>query len=305
MKSRLILITLFAGSLALAGCASGGPPKQAQTTPVSGSTSSPGAPSGANPALYNELPASARAHGITMATAATFGLPFATYATNGHTIIGMDASLAQALAKLIGVAITIQNVDLDEFIPGLVAHRYDFELSVTLDTKAREQIVSLVDYIKDGSGILVTSSYKGHVDSLSNICGMTVTATTGSLEQQNVQAQSKACVAAGKPSVQLHVFATKAQEFLALHSGRVQAVVGDALQMAWLVQQQNGFVRQEKAVWNAGIDGLAFPKGSPLVPIFQKALQELMNNGTYNAILSHYNLKSWELTKATVNAAPY
>jgi polar amino acid transport system substrate-binding protein len=174
-----------------------------------------------------------------------------------------------------------------------------------LDTKEREQVVDFVDYIKDGSGFLVRSDDSHRNLKLADLCGMKAAAISGSVEQEDLEAQTKKCKSAGKPPISISIFQQNAQGVLALNSGRVDVWVGDSDQNAWLKQQNNGTVVQSGVPFNAAVDGMAIPKDSPLVPVIQKALQTLMDNGTYKKILAHYGVQDSAIPEATLNDAQY
>ncbi|MGH2842664.1 MAG: transporter substrate-binding domain-containing protein, partial [Solirubrobacteraceae bacterium] len=52
----------------------------------------------------------------------------ATYAPDefmqGQTVVGMDADLMKAIAKVMGLKVSIRNVTFDDIIPSMVAGRY-------------------------------------------------------------------------------------------------------------------------------------------------------------------------------------
>jgi polar amino acid transport system substrate-binding protein len=48
---------------------------------------------------------------------------------------------------------------------------------------------------------------------------------------------------------------------------------------------------------------MAMPKRSKLIPVVQKALQKLIDDGTYLEILKKYGVEEGALQKATVNDA--
>lgn len=301
-------IAILAGALAataLTSCSSSG--SGSVSNAGNSATGSGGAGAAAeDTSLHNQLPASVKSSGsLTMATDATIGAPFASFASDNKTIVGLNVDMAKALAKTLGVNLKTVNTPFGTFIPGLQAKRYDFSVSVMLDTKEREKVVDFVDYIKDGSGFLVRANDSHTNLTLGDLCGMKAAAITGSVELQDLTAQSAKCKSAGKPAVNISAFAENAQGILALTSGRVDVWAGDSDQNAWLKKQNNGQVKQSGQPFNAAIDGIALPKGSPLVPVMQKAVQKLMADGTYLKILTQYGVQSGALTKATLNNAQY
>jgi polar amino acid transport system substrate-binding protein len=252
------------------------------------------------------LPASVKSSGkLIMATDATIGAPFASFGSDNKTVVGMNVDMAKAIGKVLGVDIQVVNTPFGTFIPGLQAKRYDFSVSVMLDTKAREKVVDFVDYIKDGSGFLVRANDSRDNLTLADMCGVKAAAISGSVEQGDLETQSKACTTAGKKPVDVSIFAENAQGILALTSGRVDVWVGDSDQNAWFKKQNNGALKQSGQPFNAAIDGMAVLKGNAIVPVLQKAVQKLMDNGEYGKILGNYGLQDAAIKTATLNNAQY
>jgi polar amino acid transport system substrate-binding protein len=298
-----VAVATMLGACSSAGSGGSASPGGSSSSAPAGSSAG-AASGGASSRLHSLLPARIQKSGtLTMATDATIGAPFASFGSDNKTIVGVNVDIANALGKVLGVKIEVKNTPFGTFIPGLQAKRYDFSVSVMLDTKEREQVVDFIDYIKDGSGFLVRSGDSHDNLQLGDMCGMKAAAISGSVEQEDLQAQSKKCTAAGKKAVSLSVFAENAQGILALTSGRVDAWTGDSDQNAWFKQQNNGAVKQSGVPFGAGIDGIAVLKGSPLLTPIQKALQMLMDDGTYKQILARYGIQDSALGKATLNNA--
>jgi len=256
--------------------------------------------------LRSQLPADVKSKGtVIVATDATIGAPFASFAPDNKTIVGVNADMAQAIGDLLGLQAKLVNTPFGTFIPGLQSKRYDFSISVMLDTKAREKVVDFVDYIKDGSGFLVRADDSRTNLKLSDLCGVKAAAITGSVEADDLATQSKACEKSGKKAIDINIFAENAQGVLALVSQRVDVWVGDSDQNAWLKTQDSGKVKQSGEPFDAAIDGIALPKGSSLVPVMQKTVQKLMDNGTYLKILKQYGVGDGAIPKATLNDAQY
>ncbi len=49
--------------------------------------------------------------------------------------------------------------------------------------------------------------------------------------------------------------------------------------------------------------GIAFKKGSPLAPVFQKAVTKLMQDGTYTKIINTWKLQAGAITESKINGA--
>ena len=147
-----VVPVLCAGALAACGSSSNTP---ASSSPSGGSSSGTGttsAPtaSGANAAVAALVPASIKSKGtLTVASDASYA-PDEFVGPDGHTVVGMDADLAKALAAVMGLKANVVNATFSTIIPGLASGRYDMGASSFTDTKAREKVVDFVDYANVG-----------------------------------------------------------------------------------------------------------------------------------------------------------
>src|SRR5207247_6140368 len=125
---------------------------------------------------------------------------------NGHTVEGMDADLAQALAQVMGLKAKVVNATFDSIIPGLAAHKYDLGMSSFTDTKEREKTVDFVTYFSAGTSFYVKAQGGPTINSLADLCGHTVAVEKGTTQADDSTAQGKKCKAAGKKGVNVLVF---------------------------------------------------------------------------------------------------
>src|SRR5690606_2503933 len=87
------------------------------------------------------------------------------------------------------------------------------------------------------------------------------------------------------PSAKLKLFPNIDNAFLELATGRVDAVVHDTPNVQYYAKTAgNGKVKVVGSLQSGDFYGIAFTKGSELVPVVNKALAELKANGTYDKI---------------------
>ena len=147
-----------------------------------------------------QVPAAIKSKGtLTVATEAQYA-PNEFIAPDGHTIIGMDADLMNALGEVMGLKVKLVNANFETIIPGLAAGRYDVGASSFTDTKEREKTVDFVDYFSAGISFYAKSSANPGVNELKDLCGKTVAVEKGTVEQEESEKQSKACTKEGKKS---------------------------------------------------------------------------------------------------------
>lgn len=301
-KSRsflaLAISVLCAGAIAACGSSSSSSSTSsstgAGTTPSSSTTSS-----AANPAVAKLVPAAIKSKGtLTVAADASYA-PDEFIGSDGHTVLGMDADLAKALAATMGLKASVVNATFATIIPGLAAGRYDMGASSFTDTKAREKTVDFVDYANVGESFYTKASGGTSIGTISDICGKAVSVESGTTEETDAKAQSGKCTKAGKPAVKVLVFDTQTQANLAVSSGRAQLGFADTPVAAYQVKQSGGLFKLVGAAYAPAPYGLAMPKNG-LDTAVLAALKVLVNNGTYGSIFAKWGLQGVEIPASQV-----
>ncbi len=292
MRTRRTWLTLSISLLCAAAVAACGSSNTSSSSSTSGSSStSSSSTSSANPSVTKLVPAAIKSKGtLTVAQDASYA-PDEFFASDGHTIIGMDTDLVKALGAVMGLKVNPVNATFDSIIPGLAAAKYDMSASSFTDTKLREKTVDFVDYANVGESFYTKASGGTTISSINDICGKTVSVEKGTTEQADAATQGAKCKAAGKPGVTVLVFPDQNGANLAVSSGRAQLGFADTPVADWQVKQSGGQFKVVGAAYAPAPYGLAFPKQPGLAPAALAALKVLINNGTYNKILSKWGLQ--------------
>ena len=270
----------------------------ATSTAASSSAASGGTPaSGADPAVAKLVPSAVKSKGtLTVAADASYA-PNEFFASDGKTIIGMDADLSDALAATMGLKAKVVNETFDGIIPGLAAGKYDMGASSFTDTKEREKTVDFVDYFSAGESFFTKASGGVAVSTLADICGKTVAVEKGTTEETDAQAQSKKC---GGKAVKVLSFPDQNGANLALSSGRAQLGFADSPPAAYAVKKSNGQFKLVGPTFAAAPYGLAIPKKSGLAPAVLAALKVLVKNGSYTKILAKWGVQAGAISPAKI-----
>jgi polar amino acid transport system substrate-binding protein len=283
--------------LALAGCGSSSTSSSsttaASTTPSTGSVAS----------IAAEVPAAIKSKGtLTVASDATYA-PNEFIAPDGHTVIGMDADLMQALGAVMGLKVNIVNATFDTIIPGLASGKYDLGASSFTDTKEREKTVDFVDYFNAGISFYAKASASPGVKTVADLCGKTVSVEKGTTEQEEATAQSGKCTKAGKKAVTVLTYPDQNGANLAISSGRAEIGMADSPVAAYQVKQSGGQFKLVGETYGTAPYGLAIPKGTGMTTPVLSALKELIANGKYAQILAKWGLQAGALTTPSINGA--
>src|SRR2546430_10073987 len=286
--TMIAILGLLATALLGAGCGSSS--NNSSGSKTANLTATPGINVAKDPKIAAEVPKSIASKGtLTVAADATYA-PNEFIASDGHTVIGMDADLAKALAQAMGLKADVKNVTFDAIIPGLAAKKYDLGMSSFTVTKEREKTVDFVSYAIAGTSFFVKTSGGPNVKSLADLCGLKVAAERGTTQESDATAQGKKCKAAGKSGVTVQVFPDQNAVNLALSSGRADVDMSDSPPAAYAVEQSNGQFKLTGKQYGVAAYGIAIPKGSGLAKPVLDALKAVMADGTYQKIFQYWGL---------------
>ena len=300
-RKPLLMTLALACVVPIAACGSSNSSSSSASS-TSASASTPAATSssgGANSAVVKLVPAALKSKGTLVVAADASYAPNEFIGSDGHTVVGMDADLSKALAAAMGLKAKVVNATFATIIPGLAAGKYEMGASSFSDTKEREKTVDFVDYFIAGESFITKASGGTSISGIADICGKTVAVEKGTTEEADAGTQSKKCQSAGKPSVKILSFADQNAANLALSSGRAQLGFLDSPIALYQVKQSGGQFKVIGAAYATGPYGLALPKHGS-APAVLAALKVLMQNGTYNSILSHWGLTSGAIPAAQV-----
>ncbi|MBR2851790.1 MAG: transporter substrate-binding domain-containing protein [Anaerotignum sp.] len=219
---------------------------------------------------------------LVMATNAAFP-PYEFY--EGDAIVGIDAEIGAAIAEKLGMDFVIEDMEFDAIIPAVTSGKASFGMAGMTVTEERLQSVDFSDSYAKGvqvvivaEGSAITSVDDLFAEGASNVIGVQ-TGTTGDLYS------TWDLEDAGLATVER--FNKGADAVLALTQGKVDCVVIDNEPAKEFVAANEGLVilDTEYAVEDYAI---CFAKDSELTAQVNGALQELIADGTVQAIIDTY-----------------
>jgi polar amino acid transport system substrate-binding protein len=298
-----LAVAICSVALLAAACSSSPSSSSTTTTSNSTSTTAAGIPTqSADATIAAEVPAAIKSKGtLNIALDATYA-PDEFIATDGHTIIGMDADFAKAITQVLGLQSNLINATFDTIIPGIQSGKYDMGDSSFTDTLARQKVVDFVTYFQAGEGFYVKSGSAGF-NGLASLCGHTVSVESGTTEQSDAQTQAKACTTAGKSTVTVLAYGNQSQANLAVSSGRAQVGFADSQVAAYIVSTSNGVFMNSGQAFEVAPYGFAFLKGNGMAAPVKDAVNLLISNGTYSKILAKWGVQAGAVSTATINSA--
>ncbi|WP_211441662.1 ABC transporter substrate-binding protein [Collimonas humicola] len=213
---------------------------------------------------------------IVIATEGTYP-PFSYF--QGSKLTGLDIELGEAIAKKMGVGVEWKALSFDALLSGLRQDRWDMVMDSIGITEERAKAVSFSNPIYCSGGVIVSKDAAIHtVESLN---GKTVAVLTGTTYMDSLRKL---------PAIkEVKNFPQDPDARSALMNGRVDAWVSDRFAVkAALEASPNSGLKKGDYLFVEKI-AAAIKKGNhSLDAAINKALAEIMLDGTYHAITEKY-----------------
>ena len=219
-------------------------------------------------------------------------------AEDGKTPTGYDVDLSKAIGKVLGLKTKIVSSMFDTIVPS-VGTKYDLGITAMTITKERMDSVDFVSYYRAGSTWTVQKGNPKKIDS-SDLCGNKIAVQTGTVQEEEANTIAKGCEADNKAEVMS--YKRQAEAATAVATGKADAFYADSPVAGYAISQTDGQLEALGDVEGVAKQGIAVKKGNTqLAEAVQKAVQKLMDDGTYMKILKHWGVESGALDKAEIN----
>jgi len=227
------------------------------------------------------------------------------------TYSGFEADLSAALGEQLGIEIRYDNTGWLGLQPALDAGEIDVAMAQLSDYAEREQSMTMVNYLRSGSDIIVPAGNPNAIASFLDLCGLNVGAWTDSLQAKLLATESAKCPDGTSITI---------ADVDPLGDASFATAVGTGVVDAWLTDSLNAMptaaaygTGNELEVIRLGDDsaGLsATPIGigvgitqTELVTAIQAGLQQLVDNGIYQELLDQYSLQDFAVESIGINSA--
>ncbi|MFP3987986.1 ABC transporter substrate-binding protein [Streptomyces sp. E11-3] len=223
---------------------------------------------------------------------------------------GVDIDIANALGKVLGVEFKFESGTFDQLILNLNSNRQDVAISSMTDTKERQEGASkdakggadFVNYFQAGSAILVQKGNPKGIETLDDLCGLSVAAQRGTANEDLLKGQQKKC---GKKKIKEFISDQDTDSITQLQTKRADAVITD-FPVALYNELEAGGGKLFEVVGEqieAAPYGIAVSKKNPeLRDALKEAVQAIIDDGSYAEVLKKWKAESGAIEKATINA---
>ncbi|MCX4216560.1 MULTISPECIES: ABC transporter substrate-binding protein [unclassified Pseudomonas] len=254
-------------------------------------------------AVAADLPASIKEKGeIVVAIMPNYPpMDFKDPATNKLT--GLDYDLGNALAERLGVKIKWQETGFEQMINALTTERVDMVLSGMTDTAERQASVTFVDYFTSGPQFY-TLQKNTATNEIIDLCGKKVGTSRRTTFPSEIAEWSKAnCEAAGKPAINVVGTEGSADARAQLRQSRIDAAMQGSETLSYLKTQEKDMYKTVGQPISVQFTGLGVSKKKPeLSEAVKVALQSMVDDGSYGAILKKWDLELGAIKEVTINA---
>ncbi|WP_411698972.1 ABC transporter substrate-binding protein [Conyzicola sp.] len=251
------------------------------------------------------VPENVRAEGVLDVATINDYPPFA-YTGDDGSLQGFDIDMVTAIADQLSLDVSFAPVAFETIIPSVQNGRYDMGAAGIGDLVERQNAVDFVDAYRTVVGFMVPAGNPGGLTATSDLCGLSMIAGAGAVEIGVIEGLSADCEAEGKQPIGLQVFADTTTEMLALAGGRADAVPYDVAVAAYIAGTEYEGVELSDRVLDeaATLSGYAFSKqNTELTAAVQSAINEMIDDGSYQAIFDKWGVGDTELDEATINGA--
>ena len=248
------------------------------------------------------LPESVTKDGTLTVGTDTSYAPAEFFAEDGKTPIGFDVDLSKALAAVFGLKEETVSSTFDSIIPS-VGSKYDLGISSFTVTKERMDAVDFVTYFKAGSTWVTKKGNPDKVDT-SNLCGVKVAVQTGTTQEEEVNKANEQCKADGKDEIEIQSSKLQTDVTTAVASGKASIFYADSPVAGYAIEQTGDTLAALGDDTGVTPEAVAIKKGdTQTAEAVQKAMQKLMDDGTYQKILDTWGVSSGAIDKAEINPA--
>lgn len=283
---------------AATACGSAGERRPGQVDPTADVTSQVRK----DPAIAATLPARIRAAGrIKVATGAKGSPPVRYYTEDTHELVGVEMDLQKAVGRVLGVRMESQDATFDEIIPAVRAGRFDIGQGNFGVTEERKKLVDFVTYYDDGFGFMVPAGrHLGPFRHITDLCGLRLGTNSGTTFEQVLHSRAGQCAAHGKSDYRVAIYRGTADSMLSLSQNKMDVLALSSIFLQYAAEQQPHRFHYVNKIYTEHV-GFLLDRHSPLSEPVHRAVQKLMDDGTYRKIMKKWGLESAAIRASRVN----
>lgn len=237
------------------------------------------------------LPQSVKDKGTLIIGASTDYAPAEFRADDLKTAIGYDVDMGKALGNVLGLKAEVVDGEFASLLPG-IGSKYDIGISSFTITPERTKSYNMVSYITVGSSYAVK---KGNPQSFNpdDVCGKSIAVQTGTFQDEELAGFSKQCEADGKDKIDILQYGRQSDATTNVVGGKAIAFYADSTVASYAAALTNGQMEVVGGIRDAAPQGIVIKQSDKeLTEAVQKAMQHLMDDGTWGKILDAWGIEA-------------
>ncbi|MDO5678136.1 MAG: ABC transporter substrate-binding protein [Propionibacteriaceae bacterium] len=219
------------------------------------------------------------------------------------TAIGYEVDLGKAIGNVLGLEAEVVDGEFASLIPG-IGSKYDVGMSSFTIREDRIEQANMISHITVGSSYAVPTGNPDGFDP-DSVCGTTIAVQTGTWQEEELATFSEECTAAGEKAIDVLSYARQSEATTNVAGKKAAAFYADSTVADYASALTNGQLEVVGGIRDAAPQGIVVAKAdAELTEAVQKAMQHLMDDGTWVAILKAWGVdESAALTTAELNPA--
>lgn len=298
---RKLIIGGLAAALALTACSNGGSgePAPGDESSAPASTDRSYDVSGVEKVdeLAEQVPQEIRDRGKLIIGAAIDYAPAEFRAEDLQTAIGYDVDLGKALGRVLGLETEVSAAEFASLLPG-IGSKYDIGISSFTITDERTASYNMIAYVEVGSSFAVRTGNPEGFDP-DALCGQSIAVQNGTWQHEDLDAKSKECTDAGEEAIDVLVYSSQSDVTTNVIGNKAVAFYADSTVSDYAVALTNGQLEVVGGVRDSAPQGIVVAQDDvELTKAVQGAMQHLMDDGTWQAIMESWGTEDAVLTTA-------
>lgn len=194
----------------------------------------------------------------------------------GDTYVGFDIDMWDTIAKDLKLEYTLQPMDFSGILPALQTKNIDVALAGITITEERKKAIDFSDGYYD-SGFILMVAKDSDITGVQDLKGKTLALKTGTSAAEYAKNNFDGTT--------LRLFPNIDNAYLELQTGRVEAAMHDTPNVLYYIKTAGqDRVKTVGEQMLAHEYGIAFPKGSSIIPQVNEVLGQMKADGRYDAI---------------------
>ncbi len=198
------------------------------------------------------------------------------YLNSEDELVGFDVDLMNEIARRLELGVYYAYIPFDGLFATLEAETADASVNAMTITEERDQAIDFSrPYFQSGLAVAIRSNEQA-INSLENLSGRKIAVKLGT---------TGAALAAQVPNAQLVTFDSAEKALFDLSKGNVDAVIKDEPTTLGMLEQANiQNVKLLAELLTEEYYGIGLPPHSPNKPFIDRALNDMIADGTYEKL---------------------